>query len=828
MHALFGGIMIEFRGFTQAASLALSSAIKTAMSFGHTYIGSEHILSALLAKESGVAFAILDKHSVTRRDILKKLETHVGKGVPSRLSVNDFTPRSKRILELSQTFAKAASHSLAGTEHILRGILADKDCYAVIFLKDLGINISLLLADCGAALSPEMKPKNDFGGGDSSFGGAYSAGVATKIKGALSKYGRDLTECAQLGKIDPVIGRSSEINRIIQILLRRTKNNPCLVGESGVGKTAVVEGLALKIALGEVPDAMKSKRIFLLDLTSMLAGAKYRGDFEERIKNALEEAAKNPSVILFVDEIHNIIGAGAAEGAIDAANILKPQLARGEIRLIGATTSEEYRRFIEKDSALERRFQPVTVNEPDEETAVQILAGLRERYESHHMVKISDEAISAAVDLSVRYISDRFLPDKAIDLIDEAASKIRLASSASPPEIQGIEKELKQLQQEKSDAINAQDFEAAAKIRDKEIKLEGKLESERFLYVGTEPYGEIGKAEIAEIVCSWTGIPVSRLTQEESARLSDMERQLEKRVIGQDEAVSAVSAAIRRGRAGFKDPKRPIGSFIFLGPTGVGKTELCKALAENLFGNEDRLIRLDMSEYMEKHSVARLIGAPPGYVGYEEGGRLTEKIRKKPYSVVLFDEMEKAHPDVANILLQILEDGKLTDSNGKTADFRNTVVIMTSNTGASLITDKKQRLGFGDSNAEDDRKKLVLEELKKSFKPEFLNRIDDIIVFKRLSEENIRTICGVMLGQVAERAQKMGIEISFSDEAITELSKAGFDNVYGARPLRRAINSKIENLLSEKLLGGEIAEGDKAEIGFENNEFRLSSPVKNA
>ena len=645
--------------------------------------------------------------------------------------------------------------------------------------------------------------------------------------GALSKYGRDLTELAKNNKIDPVIGRQQEIERVIQILSRRTKNNPCLIGEPGVGKTAIAEGLAQKIVTGEVPETLKSKKIFSLDLTAMLAGAKYRGDFEERIKGAIDEVAKSGNIILFIDELHTIIGAGAAEGAVDAANILKPQLARGEIQIIGATTIEEYRKHIEKDAALERRFQPVMVAEPNEEDATKILFGLRDKYEAHHKIKISDEAIRAAVQLSSRYITDRYLPDKAIDLIDEAASRVRMKAFTAPPDLKEMEDKIKKAGEEKAAAVNAQDFEAAAKIRDEEKSLNEEYEKARQQWQETNARnsGEVTAEEIAEIVSIWTGVPVKQLTEQESDRLLHMEDILHKRVVGQNEAVEAVAKAIRRGRVGLKDPKRPIGSFIFLGPTGVGKTELCKALAEALFGNENNMIRLDMSEYMEKHTVSRMVGSPPGYVGYDEGGQLTEKIRRNPYSVVLFDEIEKAHPDVFNILLQILEDGILTDAQGRRVDFRNAVIIMTSNIGARMITETKN-LGFGSSeNAMKDDKEIkndVMNELKKHFRPEFLNRIDDIIVFQKLSEDDIKLIASKMLEQLTERVKQLGINLVVTEEAIAEIANEGYEPVYGARPLRRAITTKIEHKLSEYLLSGKVKSGDTVVLSVADGAFTFN------
>ena len=672
------------------------------------------------------------------------------------------------------------------------------DSYGVRFLRMLGVRQNDIMEEIRNALSSGEQDDNTTGAVQP--GAKGKGNSATKT---LDQFGRDLTELAKKGEIDPVIGRQVEIERVIQIL-------------SGVGKTPVAEGLALKIVQGEVPELLKDKRVVALDLTSMVAGTKYRGDFEERIKAAMEEVKNSGNIILFIDEIHTIIGAGAAEGSADAANILKPSLARGEFQLIGATTIDEYRKHIEKDAALERRFQPVMVGEPTEEEAIQILKGLRDRYEVHHKVKITDEAIDAAVKLSSRYIADRFLPDKAIDLIDEAASRVRLRAFTEPNDIQDMEKRIKQLEQEKAAAVNTQDFEGAAKIRDEEKQLRERLEQEKEVWKEKKVSGngEVTPQDIANIVSTWTGIPVVQLTEEESERLLKLEEVLHQRIVGQDEAVTAVAKAIRRGRVGLKDPKRPIGSFIFLGPTGVGKTELCKTLAEAMFGDENAMIRLDMSEYMEKHTVSRLVGSPPGYVGYDEGGQLTEKVRRKPYSVILFDEIEKAHPDVFNMLLQILEDGCLTDSQGRKVDFKNTVIIMTSNVGARLITDSKANLGF-QGHKEDDKEKtaekdnqdvreLVLAELKKLFRPEFLNRVDDIIVFHKLTEENIQKIAVGMLNNLKERLAALDIDITFTDEAVAAIAKAGFDPVYGARPLRRAIQSKIEDELSELMLEGKV------------------------
>lgn len=803
--------MYRFDGFTEKANNALNLALTSAEDMGHTYIGSEHIILGLLKENSGVAAEVLSKLGVTEEAFTKCMEEKIGTGSHTNLSLDDFTPRSKRILQIAVMEASRLNHNYVGTEHLLIAVLEEGDSYGVRFLRMLGVRQNDIIEEIRNALSSGEQDDNTTGTAQS---GVKSKGnSATKT---LDQFGRDLTELAKKGEIDPVIGRQVEIERVIQILSRRTKNNPCLIGEPGVGKTAVAEGLALKIVQGEVPELLKDKRVVALDLTSMVAGTKYRGDFEERIKSAMEEVKNSGNIILFIDEIHTIIGAGAAEGSADAANILKPSLARGEFQLIGATTIDEYRKHIEKDAALERRFQPVMVGEPTEEEAIQILKGLRDRYEVHHKVKITDEAIDAAVKLSSRYIADRFLPDKAIDLIDEAASRVRLRAFTEPNDIQDMEKRIKQLEKEKAAAVNTQDFEGAAKIRDEEKQLRERLEQEKEVWKEKKVSGngEVTPQDIANIVSTWTGIPVVQLTEEESQRLLKLEDVLHQRIVGQDEAVTAVAKAIRRGRVGLKDPKRPIGSFIFLGPTGVGKTELCKTLAEAMFGDENAMIRLDMSEYMEKHTVSRLVGSPPGYVGYDEGGQLTEKVRRKPYSVILFDEIEKAHPDVFNMLLQILEDGCLTDSQGRKVDFKNTVIIMTSNVGARLITDSKANLGF-QGQKEDDQEKtiekdnqdvreLVLAELKKMFRPEFLNRVDDIIVFHKLTEENIQKIAVGMLNNLKERLAALDIDITFTDEAVAAIAKAGFDPVYGARPLRRAIQSKIEDELSELMLEGKV------------------------
>ena len=683
--------------------------------------------------------------------------------------------------------------SYVGTEHILLAIVSESDSYATSILRKLGVS-SNAVANAVAGGLQKGSSENQFSGMENGYPQGKEEGGS-----ALEKFGRDLTKAAKNGEIDPVIGREKEIKRVIQILSRRTKNNPVLIGEPGVGKTAVAEGLALEIANGNVPEILRDKKVVSLDLTGMIAGAKYRGDFEERIKSAIDEVKKSKDTILFIDELHTIVGAGSAEGSADAANILKPSLARGDFQVIGATTINEYRKYIEKDAALERRFQPVKVGEPTKEQAVEILKGLRDSYEAHHKVRITNEAIEAAVNLSSRYIADRYLPDKAIDLIDEGASKVKLKGLTSPPDIKSLEELIDKLEQEKASAINEQDFERAAKLRDEQKNVQSQLDTaKKEWYENRENRnGEVTPEVIAEIVSEWTGIPVVQLTKEESERLLNLEKELHERVVGQNEAVSSVAKAIRRGRVGLKDPKRPIGSFIFLGPTGVGKTELCKALAAAMFGDENAMLRIDMSEYMEKHTVSRLVGSPPGYVGFDEGGQLTEKVRRKPYSVILFDEIEKAHPDVFNILLQILDDGRLTDSQGRTVDFKNTVIIMTSNIGAKLLTEKHSSLGFTDENSEnketENTKELVLGELKKAFRPEFINRIDDIIVFDRLSKDEIKEIAVKMLAGLKKRLSDMEIEIEFTDEAISAIADKGFDEVYGARPLRRAITSDIEN-----------------------------------
>ena len=804
--------------FTKRAEKAIEYANRIALEFGHNYIGTEHLLYGLLKEGSGVASKVLENQGITPEQIEEQIDALVGKNEEiGEEEILGFTPRTKRVIETAFIEAKKLGSDFIGTEHLLIGIMREGDSVAVRILLNLNVNpqklyneIIKVLNDDENILNEEKKSTN------SKVGASYNQTQT------LNQYGTDLTKRAIEGKLDPVIGRKNEIERVIQILSRRMKNNPCLIGEPGVGKTAVVEGLAQKIVAGDVPESLKDKRVVTLDITSMVAGAKYRGDFEDRIKKCLNEVKKAKDVILFIDEIHTIVGAGSAEGAVDAANILKPLLARGEIQLIGATTLNEYRKYIEKDSALERRFSPVTVTEPSSEDTLKILEGIKDKYEAHHNVKITEEAMKAAVDLSVRYINDRFLPDKAIDLIDEAASKVRMRAYTVPDSLKKLEEEISAVSKEKEEAVRSQDFEKAATLRDKEHEAKDKLEKEKQKWESKNSKEVITLTEedIAEVISSWTRIPVKKLTQDENEKLRNLEKSLHERVVGQNEAVEAVAKAIRRGRVGLKDPNRPIGSFLFLGPTGVGKTELSKALAESLFGNEDSMIRIDMSEYMEGHSVSKLIGSPPGYVGFEEGGQLTEKIRRDPYSVILFDEIEKAHPDVMNMLLQILDDGRLTDSNGRTVNFKNTVIIMTSNIGARLITDKKT-LGFTskeeskeDKKEYEDIKKDVLAELKKEFKPEFINRIDEIIVFHKLQKEEMRQIVDIMLKQVIKRMEVQNIKIKIDDDVKDKIIEKGTDANYGARPLKRTIQNLLEDKIAEAILDGKISKDKEVKIGL--------------
>lgn len=806
-----------FERFTERARRVVLHAQKEAARLRHNVIGTEHLLLGLVKEGDSIAAKALESLGVDLNKIRSEVVKIIGVGEEMVFGEVPFTPRAKRVLELAWDESRQLGHNYVGTEHILLGLIREGEGVAAQVLKNLGVDLeaarkqifSLLGGNVGA--SPGSK-----GGGPS------------KTQ-TLNQFGRDLNEMAKVGKLDPVIGREKEIERVIQVLSRRTKNNPVLIGEPGVGKTAIVEGLAQQIVAGDVPEILKTKRVVTLDMGSMVAGSKYRGEFEERMKKVLEEIRSAGDVILFIDELHTLVGAGAAEGAIDAANILKPALARGELQCVGATTLDEYRKHIEKDAALERRFQPIIVGEPNREEAEQILKGLRDRYEAHHRVKITDEAIKAAVDLSDRFISDRFLPDKAIDLIDEASSKVRLKTTVTPPNLKDLEDQIEQVQKEKEAAIRNEEFEKAASLRDEEQKLRAKLAADQNDWKNQQSRLEpnVTEEEVAEVVASWTGIPVTKLQEGEGERLLRLEEILHQRVIGQNEAIDSVSQAVRRARAGLKDPKRPVGSFIFLGPTGVGKTELARALAEALFGDENALVRLDMSEYMERHTVSRLVGAPPGYVGYDEGGQLTEKIRRKPYSVILLDEVEKAHPEVFNILLQVLEDGRLTDAQGRTVDFKNTVLIMTSNVGANLI-EQSGPIGFTVETNEDDgavdygrMKERVLDELKRTFRPEFLNRIDDIIVFHPLRKEELEQIIELMLKTLRQQLEEQGIKLEISAEAKDVIYKEGYDPLFGARPLRRAIQRLVENPLSDEILRGRFRSGDLIRVTAEENQLKF-------
>ena len=797
--------------FTNSAQVALETATNLAIKLGHDYVGTEHILYGLVEEPSGVAGRLLEKQGITSESILEQIERLIGENPVNVLSVEDigFTPRTKRVIENAFIEARKLNSEYIGTEHLLVGIMREGDSVAVRIMMNLNVAPQKIYSEIVKLIKEGEEANSD---NNKTYGSFNSTPT-------LNQYGTDLTKKAQEGKLDPVIGRQKEIERVVQILSRRTKNNPCLIGEPGVGKTAIAEGLAQRIIQGDIPETLKNKRVVSLDISGMVAGAKYRGDFEERIKKALNEVKKAGDVILFIDEIHTIVGAGSAEGAVDAANILKPLLARGEINVVGATTTNEYRKYIEKDAALERRFSPVMVEEPNKEDAIKILEGLRDKYEAHHNVKIPDESIKAAVEYSIRYVNDRYLPDKAIDLIDEAASKVKMKTYTKPDSLKKLDDEIEKLTREKEEAIATQNFEKAANLRDKEKNKKKELEEkqEKWKNTNNKKVSIVTAEDIANVIATWTGIPVNKITESENEKLKNLEENLHKRVIGQDEAVTAIAKAIRRGRVGLKNPNRPIGSFLFLGPTGVGKTELSKALAENLFGNENTMIRIDMSEFMEPHSVAKLIGSPPGYVGYDEGGQLTEKVRRKPYSVILFDEVEKAHPDVMNMLLQILEDGRLTDSQGRTVNFKNTVIIMTSNVGARLITDRN-KLGFTNNQNEKEKnkedyeetKKEVMAELKKQFRPELLNRIDDIIVFHKLENKDIEKIIDLMLNQVIKRMKAQDIEIEISDDVKKLIAEKGVDNNYGARPLRRAIQSMLEDKIAEAILDGIVQPNKKA------------------
>lgn len=810
--------------YTPQAKEALSLAVGMAESLNHGYVGTEHLLIGLLQEGTGVAARVLEENGVEESKVVELVSQLISPNTSVQMAENAaYTPRARRVIENSYREAVRFKAAQIGTEHILIAILREGDCVASRLLNTMGISVQKLYIDLLAAMGEDAPSIKD----EMQRGNSGKRGSSTP---ALDSYSRNLTQMALDGKLDPVIGREHELQRVIQILSRRTKNNPCLIGEPGVGKTAVVEGLAQRIAAGDVPDTIADKRVMTLDLSGMVAGSKYRGEFEERIKKVIAEVVEAKDVLLFIDEIHTIIGAGGAEGALDASNILKPSLARGELQLIGATTINEYRKYIEKDSALERRFQPVTVDEPSEEESIAILKGLRSRYEEHHRVEITDDALEAAVKLSSRYINDRFLPDKAIDLIDEAASKVRLSNYTKPSKIKDYEAQIDDLEEEKESAIRDEAYEKAGDIKKKQEKLKEKI---RLTLEKWEKEKEtrklvVGENEVADVVAGWTKIPVKKLAQEESERLKNLEGILHERVVGQEEAVTAVSKAIRRGRIGLKDPKRPIGSFLFLGPTGVGKTELSKALAEAMFGTESALIRVDMSEYMEKHSVSKMIGSPPGYVGYEEGGQLSEKVRRNPYSVILFDEIEKAHPDVFNILLQVLDDGHITDAQGRKIDFKNTIIIMTSNAGAENIIAPK-RLGFGvatDAKADHEfMKGRVMEEVKRLFKPEFLNRIDEIIVFHQLTKEHMKGIADIMLRGIEKRSkEQLGITLTVNEAAKDLLIDKGYDDKYGARPLRRTIQSLLEDKMAEEILDGKLKKGVNVEVDCE--EGKLTFTVK--
>ena len=816
--------------FTSDAERAIELSQEAAAELGHGYVGTEHLLLGLMRVTQGLAYEVLTEFGLTDEmieDVVKKL---VGTGLAGANPLQGWSPRAQHAIQIAHEDARRSGAPQIGTEHLLSGLLREGNNKAIRVLRTTGADKQRLLEALWKKVNAAFNAAPKAQAGRFRPGGGREEGGAASGK-TLQEFTRDLTSDARNHRLDPVIGRDTEIQRVIQILSRRTKNNPCLIGEPGVGKTAIAEGLAAKIALGDVPEELLDKRILSLDLSGMVAGTKYRGEFEERIKKTLEEVKKSGDVILFIDELHTIVGAGSAEGAVDAANIIKPALGRGEIRVIGATTLNEYRRYIEKDAALERRFQPVQVGEPSQEDSLVILKGLRERYEQHHKLHITDEALEAAVTLSTRYINDRFLPDKAIDLMDEAASRVRMEEEEPSEELKSLEEKISAIAKDKDAAISRQDYETAAQLRDIEKNYQEQVELERDRRrKNAREHRDVTAEDIAQVVSGWTGIPVTRLTEDEGERLLHMEETLHKRVVGQDEAVKAVARAIRRGRVGLKDPRRPTGSFLFLGPTGVGKTELCKSLAEVMFGDESAMIRIDMSEYMERHTVSRLIGSPPGYVGHEEGGQLTEKVRRKPYSVVLFDEIEKAHEDVWNILLQILDDGRVTDSQGRTVDFKNTIIVMTSNIGARSLTAAGTKLGFthdGDAATDEESafqkaKETVMDELRRTFRPEFLNRIDDIIVFRALTQADIQEVARRMLDTVAERMRGMGIGLEATDEAIAELAKEGFDSKYGARPLRRAIQNKVEDAVAERMLEGALREGDTAKLTLEDNQLLVT------
>lgn len=799
-----------FDSFTEKAKNCIEQAKKEATLLNHNYVGTEHMLLALLSEKGGLSAKVLGGLGVRPDDIRNMIRTYIGTG-EAPVEIMGFTPRTKRIFERSLVEARRLNQNYVGTEHLLIALTNEKESIANKFLASLGITQEMIFKQMGKHLMGEKQ------------GEAQTPGKEAKSKTpVLDKFGKDLTEQARLSKLDPVVGRTGEIERVVQVLSRRTKNNPVLIGEPGVGKTAIAEGLAQKIVDGNISDTLKDKRIIALDMGLMVAGAKYRGEFEDRLTKAVEEIKKTGDVILFLDELHTIVGAGGAEGAIDASNILKPALSKGELQAIGATTIDEYKKHIEKDTALERRFQPILVEEPTVEDTIRILAGLRDKYEAHHGVKITDQALKAAAELSHRYISDRFLPDKAVDLIDEAASKVRVKLASRSPELEKMEHELESIQKEKEEAVSTQNFEEAAKLRDREKQLKETIEDSKKRLGKRTSKGKIDEEDIARIVSSWTGIPVVKLAEEESQRLLKLEEILHRRVVGQHEAIQAVSKAVRRARVGLKSPNRPVGSFIFLGPTGVGKTELAKSLAEALFGDKDAMIRVDMSEFMEKHSVSKLIGSPPGYVGFDEGGQLTEKIRRKPYSVILFDEIEKAHPDVFNLLLQMLDDGRMTDSKGRTVDFKNTVIIMTSNVGARSIK-KQSTLGFAPEGADGyaDMRDKVKTELKKRFRPEFLNRVDEIIVFHQLKESDIEQIVELMLRELSGRLKAMDITLEISSPAKRFLAQKGFDQEYGARPLQRVITKEVEDRLSEEILKGAVNSGSRVLVDLTDEKISL-------